>query len=157
MSWADTVKSTALTVLAERTAPTGRVSADALWTWNPYDVWLSRVRPTGEIAVRQPSATANAGLDTASGSERAVATEIDRARRADNQSAGRMLAGSAGRNSAQASGSTVHIELATCHASPTLTKSNTSMPQWLVLPSIQNSYGAQTIAMLPRTSTVGDQ
>ena len=56
MGWADTVKSTALTVLAERTTPTGRVSADTLWTWNPYDVWLSRVRPTGEIAA-QPSAS----------------------------------------------------------------------------------------------------
>ena len=50
MGWADTVKATALTVLAERTETTGRVSADALWTWNPYDVWLSRVRPTDEIA-----------------------------------------------------------------------------------------------------------
>lgn len=55
MGWADTVKSTALTVLAERTTPTGRVSTGALWTWNPYDVWLSRVRPTGESAA-QPSA-----------------------------------------------------------------------------------------------------
>ena len=55
MGWADTVKSTALAVLAERATPTGRVSTGALWTWNPYDVWLSRVRPTGEGAAR-PSA-----------------------------------------------------------------------------------------------------
>jgi hypothetical protein len=55
MGWADTVKSKALTALAERTTPTGRVSTGALWTWNPYDVWLSRVRPTGESAV-SPSA-----------------------------------------------------------------------------------------------------
>ena len=63
MGWADTVKATALTVLAERTETTGRVSADALWTWNPYDVWLSRVRPTDEIAAfrRVPPPTANAG------------------------------------------------------------------------------------------------
>lgn len=54
MGWAETVKSTALTVLAERTAPTGRVSADTLWTWNSYDVWLSRVRPPGGIPA-QPS------------------------------------------------------------------------------------------------------
>lgn len=53
MGWADTVKSTALTVLAERTATTGRVSTDALWTWNAYDVWLSRVRPSREIAALQ--------------------------------------------------------------------------------------------------------
>jgi hypothetical protein len=43
MGWADTVKSTALTVLAERTTPTGRVSADTLWTSKPCGVWLSRV------------------------------------------------------------------------------------------------------------------
>jgi hypothetical protein len=54
MGWADTVKSTALTVLAERTATTGRVSADTLWTWNPHDVWLSRVRPPREIAAPPP-------------------------------------------------------------------------------------------------------
>ncbi len=54
MGWADTVKATARTVLTERTATTGRVSVDALWTWDPYDVWLSRVRPLGDIAA-QPS------------------------------------------------------------------------------------------------------
>ena len=52
MGWADTVKATALTVLAERAATTGRVAADALWTWNPYGVWLSGVRPTREIATQ---------------------------------------------------------------------------------------------------------
>ena len=56
MGWADTVKSTALTVLAERTAPTGRVTAETLWTSNPYGVWLSRVRRPGVIAA-QPSAS----------------------------------------------------------------------------------------------------
>ena len=56
MGWADTVKATALTVLAERTATIGRVSADTLWTWNSHDVWLSRVRPPGVIAA-QPSAS----------------------------------------------------------------------------------------------------
>jgi len=54
MNWADTVKATARTVLAERTATTGRVSVNAPWTWNAYDVWLSRVRPSREIAA-QPS------------------------------------------------------------------------------------------------------
>jgi hypothetical protein len=68
-----------------------------------------------------------------------------------------MLAGFAGRNSAHASGSTVHIALATRQRPSTFTISNVSMPQWLVLPSIQNSYGAQTCAMPPRMCTVGDQ
>jgi hypothetical protein len=54
MGWADTVKATALTVLAERTETTGRVSAHTLWTWSPYDVWLSRVRPSHETATRPP-------------------------------------------------------------------------------------------------------
>jgi hypothetical protein len=54
MGWADTVKSSALTVLAERTETTGRVSGHTLWTWNPYGVWLSRARPPGEIDA-QPS------------------------------------------------------------------------------------------------------
>ena len=54
MNWADTAKATARTVLAERTAATGRVSGDTLWTWNACDVWLSRVRPFGETAA-QPS------------------------------------------------------------------------------------------------------
>jgi hypothetical protein len=43
MGWADTVKSTALAVLAKRTATAGRISVDAPWSWNPHDVWLSRV------------------------------------------------------------------------------------------------------------------
>lgn len=52
MGWAETVKATALTVLAERTETTGRVAARTLWTWSPYDVWLSRVRPSRETAAR---------------------------------------------------------------------------------------------------------
>jgi hypothetical protein len=54
MNWADTVKATARTVLAERTATTGRVSVDAPWTWNPYDVWLSRARASRETAAQSP-------------------------------------------------------------------------------------------------------
>ena len=50
MGWADTVKSTALSVLAERTAPTGRASDNTLWTSKPCGVWLSRVSPPGVIA-----------------------------------------------------------------------------------------------------------
>jgi hypothetical protein len=42
---------------------------------------------------------------------------------------GRSSAASAGRNPAQASGSTVHIELDTSHVPPIFTKSTTSMPQ----------------------------
>jgi hypothetical protein len=52
MGWADTVKATALTVLAERTETTGRISARTLWTWSPYEVWLSRVRPSRETAAQ---------------------------------------------------------------------------------------------------------
>ncbi len=54
MGWADTVKATALAVLAERTETTGRNSSHALWNWNPYDVWLSRVRPPRD-ASEQPA------------------------------------------------------------------------------------------------------
>ncbi len=131
MSWADTVKATALTVLAERTETTGRVSADALWTWNPYDVWLSRVRPTDEIAGSGecPAHSKRRALEPGVEIEHAPSAAASPAPRRDNQSLGRMLAGSAGRNSGHASGSTVHIELATCHASPTLMKLNTSTPQ----------------------------
>ena len=53
--------------------------------------------------------------------------------------AGRMVELSAGRNSAQAFGSTVHIALEIRQAPSIFTKSKTSIPQWLVLPSIQNS------------------
>jgi hypothetical protein len=59
MGWADTVKATALTVLAERTETTGRVSASTLWAWSPYDVWLSRVRPSREAAA-QPAESGRA-------------------------------------------------------------------------------------------------
>jgi hypothetical protein len=44
MSWADTMKATALAALAERTAPTARIVVDAPWTWNAKDVWLARAR-----------------------------------------------------------------------------------------------------------------
>jgi len=57
---------------------------------------------------------------------------------ARHQSPGRSFEASAGRNSAQASGSTVHIEFDTRHSPSILTRSNTSTPQWLVLPSFQN-------------------
>ena len=45
MSWADKVKAAALAVLAEHTATPARIVADASYTWNAYDVWLSRVQP----------------------------------------------------------------------------------------------------------------
>lgn len=51
MSWNDTVKAAALTVLAERTATAARIVADAPWSWNPHDVWLTRIRqPSRESA-----------------------------------------------------------------------------------------------------------
>ncbi len=52
MGWADSVKATALRVLAERKTTTGRAPADSLWTWNPYDVWLSRARPARDAAAQ---------------------------------------------------------------------------------------------------------
>ncbi|MDH5273370.1 MAG: hypothetical protein OEY13_09875 [Gammaproteobacteria bacterium] len=51
MSWTDTVKAAALAVLAERTATASRAVADAPWSWNPHDVWLSRIKPRRERAV----------------------------------------------------------------------------------------------------------
>jgi hypothetical protein len=52
MNWADSVKATALAALAERTATAGRVAIDTPWSWNPHDVWLTRVKPTREIATQ---------------------------------------------------------------------------------------------------------
>jgi len=52
MSWADTVKAIALTALAERTSTAGRISADAPWSWNPHDVWLTRIRQPRELTAR---------------------------------------------------------------------------------------------------------
>jgi hypothetical protein len=54
MSWADTVKATALAALAERTVAAGRTSVDAPWIWNPQDVWLTRARQPRDLAA--PSA-----------------------------------------------------------------------------------------------------
>jgi len=45
MSWADKVKATALATAAERAATPARRSVDELRTWNPCEVWLSRVQP----------------------------------------------------------------------------------------------------------------
>jgi len=45
MSWADKVKATALATAAEDTATPARIVADASYSWNAYDVWLSRVKP----------------------------------------------------------------------------------------------------------------
>ena len=54
MSWADPVKAAALAAVTERKANAARIVADAPWTWNPHDVWLSRVRSSGST----PSANA---------------------------------------------------------------------------------------------------
>jgi hypothetical protein len=51
MSWTDAVKAAALAVLAERTATASRAVAAAPWSWNPHDVWLSRIKPRRERAV----------------------------------------------------------------------------------------------------------
>jgi len=52
MSWADKVIETALAALAERTATTGRIPADAPWNWNPHDVWLTRAKQPHALAAR---------------------------------------------------------------------------------------------------------
>ena len=54
MSWADSVKATALAALAERTATASSVAVNAPWTWNPHDVWLTRVQRTRKLAVQSP-------------------------------------------------------------------------------------------------------
>ena len=54
MNWADQVKATALTVAAERTATPARNVADESYSWNAYDVWLSRVQPPRELAAQPP-------------------------------------------------------------------------------------------------------
>jgi hypothetical protein len=51
MNWQSTMKVTALTALAERAAtaapiaPIAPIALEARWTWDPHEVWLSRVRP----------------------------------------------------------------------------------------------------------------
>jgi hypothetical protein len=60
MNWADQVKATALTVAAERTAAVGRIAVDAPWSWNPHDVWLSRVKQPREIAIPSARSVATA-------------------------------------------------------------------------------------------------
>jgi len=52
MSWADTVKATALAVRAERTATAGRLFVATPWSWNPHDVWLTRARQPRELPAR---------------------------------------------------------------------------------------------------------
>ena len=50
MSWNDTAKAAALAAQAERTAKTGRIADYTPWSWNPHDVWLSRVKQPREFA-----------------------------------------------------------------------------------------------------------
>lgn len=50
MNWKDTVKATALAILAERTESAGRTSFDTPWSWNPHDLWLTRVKQPRELA-----------------------------------------------------------------------------------------------------------
>jgi len=48
--WQDSVKAAALATAAERTATPVRNVSDASYSWNAYDVWLSRVQPPRDIA-----------------------------------------------------------------------------------------------------------
>jgi hypothetical protein len=52
MSWADSVKATALAALAERTTTVPRLAVDTPWSWNAHDVWLTHIRQPRELAAR---------------------------------------------------------------------------------------------------------
>lgn len=52
MNWHNTMKATALAILAERTATAGRISVDAPWSWNLHNVWLTRARQPGELTAQ---------------------------------------------------------------------------------------------------------
>jgi hypothetical protein len=60
MNWNDTVKASALAALVERTPPDARISVDTPWSWNPHDVWLSRVKQPREIAIPSARSVATA-------------------------------------------------------------------------------------------------
>ena len=51
-TWAATMKATALTTAARKTATVVRSTVDAPWGWNPREVWLSRVRQPRDRAAR---------------------------------------------------------------------------------------------------------
>jgi len=53
MSWADMMKAAALA--AGRRTPVSRSVVGAPWTWNPRDVWLTRVKMTRESIVESPA------------------------------------------------------------------------------------------------------
>jgi hypothetical protein len=55
MSWADTVKATALAALAERSATDDRGFGGARWNWNSPDVWLTRARQPRDVAAQSPN------------------------------------------------------------------------------------------------------
>jgi len=63
MSWNDTVKAAALAAQADRTATASRIVADAPWSWNPHDVWLTRIRQSPQFAA-QPSQASLSGPTT---------------------------------------------------------------------------------------------
>jgi hypothetical protein len=52
MSWADTMRATALATPAERTVTASQLFADTPWRWNPHDVWLTRVGQPRERAAQ---------------------------------------------------------------------------------------------------------
>jgi hypothetical protein len=50
-NWQETMKATALAAEAERAVTPVRNVADASYTWNAYDVWLTRIQsPVGNPA-----------------------------------------------------------------------------------------------------------
>jgi len=54
MSWADTLKATALATLAGRTEAAARASVSTPWSWNAHDVWLRRARNSREVTAQPP-------------------------------------------------------------------------------------------------------
>ena len=59
MNWAETVKANALALAAGRTATASRMMTDAPWSWNPHDVWLTRIGQPRKLATQPPKTDAS--------------------------------------------------------------------------------------------------
>ena len=51
LNWNDAVTAAAHAVLAERAATAAATALDTRPTWNPHEVWLSRVRHSRDVAI----------------------------------------------------------------------------------------------------------
>jgi hypothetical protein len=52
MRWAEKARAAALAVQAERCAAPARKGAEASYSWNAYNVWLSRAKPLRDLTPR---------------------------------------------------------------------------------------------------------